>query len=69
MNADLASYVRRIVDQAPPLNSGQRDRLGTILRAAGTSCGDLTAPNGLGGQGPKGTGERATCANVDGLAS
>ena len=31
-----AEYIRRIVDEAPPLSPEQRDRLALLLRGAGT---------------------------------
>lgn len=30
--AKLAEYIRRVVDQAPPLTAAQRDRLALLLR-------------------------------------
>ncbi len=43
MNAqEYAEYVRRLVDEAPPLTDAQRDRLATLLRPA-KSGGDRAA--------------------------
>lgn len=35
--AKIAQYVRRVVDEAPPLTSDQLDRLAAILRGGATA--------------------------------
>ena len=37
--ANLAAYIRRVVDQAPPLTSEQRDRLALLLRGPSDTGG------------------------------
>jgi hypothetical protein len=43
--ADLDAYIARLVDQAPPLSSEQRDTLALILRR---SCPTPAGPSGAG---------------------
>ncbi len=36
--AQLAEYIKRTVDAAPPLTAGQRDRLALLLRSGGSDA-------------------------------
>lgn len=47
MSAELADYIKRIVDEDPPLTAAQRDRLAALLR-----------PTAVANPGPKGKGRR-----------
>ena len=39
MTDDVAAYVRRLVDAAPPLSEEQRNRIAAILRTAPSKPG------------------------------
>lgn len=41
--AKLADYIRKVVDEAPPLTDAQRERLAAILSPAATSAGGRRA--------------------------
>lgn len=39
----LADHIARVVNEAPPLSSSQKDRLSRLLRGGGDSSGDNAA--------------------------